>query len=73
MELPSPRTLVNAHTVENVLGLDELEAELILVQHIQYVQKSEAVLVADRRKKRQFPHHSSPPTCLVVPSTMMQF
>ena len=73
MELPSPRTLVNAHTVENVLGLDELEAELILMQHIQSVHKSEAVLVADCRKKRQFPRHSSPPTCLVVPSTMMQF
>ena len=73
MKLSSVKTLVNALTAAIALVLDELEAELILVQHIQHVQKSEAVLVADCRKKRQFPRHSSPPTCVVVPSKMMQF
>ena len=59
--ISSPKTLMNALAAEIELVLDEPEAELILVQHIQSVQNSGAVLEADCRKERQLLRHSSAP------------
>ena len=44
-ELSSPKTLVNALVAGIALVLDELEALLILVQHIQGVRNSEAEIL----------------------------
>ena len=51
---PRPKTVMNALTHEIALVLDEPEAELIVLQHIQDVLNS-------GRKECRFPHQSSKP------------
>ena len=53
MKLTSPKTLMNALESEKALEVDELDAELILIQHIPSVQTHEAPLKADCRNDLQ--------------------
>ena len=61
VKLSLPKTLMNPLAAETVLVLDELETELIVLQHIQGVLNSEPKIWADSRRERRFPHHSSRP------------
>ena len=62
MKLFSPKMLMNALAADIALVLDELEAELILTQHIQGVCFSvKPMLQAGCSEELKLPRHSSKP------------